>query len=128
MFELAVQREFCAAHAIRIHGRQEPVHGHNWRITLRVCGRELDSDGLLCDFHVLERAVDEVIGPLHNSDLNTAPAFERVNPTAENVARHIGELVQTVLPRKVRLVSVSVSEAPGCTATYRPPSPAERGA
>src|SRR5690606_34763268 len=30
MYELKVQREFCAAHALMIKGQREPVHGHNW--------------------------------------------------------------------------------------------------
>jgi 6-pyruvoyltetrahydropterin/6-carboxytetrahydropterin synthase len=120
MFELAVHRQFCAAHAIVIRGRCEPVHGHNWTATVVVRGEELDADGLLCDFHLIERELEAVVAPLHNRDLNTVPPFDAINPTAEHVARHIAESLRPSLPSKVTLVSVSVSEAPGCAATFRP--------
>ncbi|MCI0433121.1 MAG: 6-carboxytetrahydropterin synthase [Gemmatimonadetes bacterium] len=118
MYELSVERQFCAAHAIMIGDRREPVHGHNWRVRVIVAGSELDPNGLLCDFHKLERELERVIGPLHNADLNAAPAFAHRNPTAEHVARHIGDSLAGRLPAGVRLRRVSVEEAPGCIATF----------
>ena len=120
MFELRVRRKFSAAHAIRMAGQVEPLHGHDWRVSVRVRGEKLDGDGLLCDFHALERAVDEVIAPLHNRSLNQTPPFDRTNPTAELVARHIGDALSPRLPAGARLHSVVVGEAPGCDAVYRP--------
>lgn len=127
MFKLTVETEFAAAHAIVMQGRREPMHGHNWRVTLTVAGPRLDDDGLLCDFHAVEAALRDAVGPLHNGDLNQAPAMADVNPTAENVARRIAELVDEALapdlPDGVHIAAVRVTEAPGCAATYRP----ERG-
>ena len=120
MFELTVEREFCAAHAIVMGGEREPVHGHNWRVLVTVAGPSLDDDGLLCDFHALERAVDEVIAPLHNRDLNAVAPFDRLNPTAEHVARHLANAVAPALPAGVTIAAVSITEAPGCRATFRP--------
>lgn len=124
MYELAVETEFCAAHAIVMGGRREAVHGHNWRVTLTVAGPELDADGLLCDFHAVEGALAEVVGALHNSDLNAVAPFDRVNPTAEHVARHIAESVAERLGAGLapgaRVRSCRVTEAPGCSATYLP--------
>jgi 6-pyruvoyltetrahydropterin/6-carboxytetrahydropterin synthase len=120
MFELTVQREFCAAHAIMIGGRREPVHGHNWLVTLTVTGEKLDNNGLLCDFHLLERRLEEAIKEFDNNDLNSIEPFDRVNPTAERVAEHIGRQMALHLPFGVTLERLSVREAPGCTATYRP--------
>lgn len=118
MYELSVEREFCAAHAILIGEKQEPLHGHNWRVRLVVAGAKLNADGLLCDFHLLERQLDRVIADLHNTNLNIVPPFDRINPTAEHVARHIAESIAASLPRAVRLKYVNVSEAPGCVATF----------
>lgn len=120
VFELIVQREFCAAHAIVMRGEREPVHGHNWRVEVAVAGETLDDDGLLCDFHVLERALDAVIEPFRNRNLNATPPFDAINPTAEHIAQHIGESLTPSLPSGVSLTSVSITEAPGCRATYRP--------
>lgn len=118
MYELTVERTFCAAHAIIIRGEREPVHGHNWHVTVRVVGEELDHEGLLCDFHELETVVDAVIGPLNDRNLNDTPPFENVNPTAEHVARHIALALAPNVPSGASLQSVAVTEAPGCTATY----------
>jgi 6-pyruvoyltetrahydropterin/6-carboxytetrahydropterin synthase len=128
MYEISVETEFCAAHAIVIAGLREPVHGHNWRVTVTVGGERLDSEGLLLDFHALERLVAEIIGPFRNQDLNATPPFDRVNPTAELVARHIGDRVQGGLAAlaappqtaQIRVTSVRVTEAPGCAVVYRP--------
>ena len=120
MFELSVQRVFSAAHAIVAAGRREAVHGHDWRVTAVVAGDALDSDGLLCDFHELEGQIDRILAPFLNANLNETAPFDRVNPTAERMAQHIGESLAIALPKGVRLKSLSVTEAPGCEATYRP--------
>ena len=83
-----------------------------------VSGDRLNDDGLLCDCHLLERELDRVIGAFNNRHLNEVPPFDRVNPTAEHVARHIADAVQPHLPKSVRLERVSVTEAPGCVATW----------
>jgi 6-pyruvoyltetrahydropterin/6-carboxytetrahydropterin synthase len=119
MYELSVQAVFSAAHAIVIRGEREPVHGHTWHVTATVAGESLDADGLLCDFHGLERQLCSVAAALDNCNLNATPPFDRVNPTAEQVARHIARAFGSGLPGGVKLRTVSVTEAPGCTATYR---------
>lgn len=120
MYELSVQREFCAAHALSIAQQREPTHGHNWTVTAIVSGDELDDDGLLFDFHVIEKHLDNILAPFHNSNLNEQSPFDRINPSAEHVARFIAEQLQTRLSEAVRVAAVRVTEAPGCEATYRP--------
>lgn len=119
MYELRVQRHFSAAHALRIRGEREPLHGHDWHVTLVVAGLELDEDGLLCDFHQLEWQLDDILAPFRNANLNETPAFRNSNPSAERVAEFIGQEYEPTLPPGVHLVSVAVTEAPGCTAIWR---------
>ncbi len=127
MYELSVQTEFCAAHAIWIRGERETLHGHNWRVTVVVAGSALDQDGLLCDFHEVERALAGAIAPWRDRSLNDsapfAPDGRGVNPTAEHVAREIARAVdaaiRATLAGRGGVASVSVTEAPGCVATYR---------
>jgi len=119
MFELEVQAEFCAAHAIVIRGEREPVHGHNWRVTVWIAGGGLDEDGLVCDFHEVERQLEAVIGPFRNADLNRAPPCDSINPTAERVAEHIGKALGERLGAGVRVDRVRVTEAPGCAAVWK---------
>lgn len=119
MYELSIEGGFSAAHAIRMGGVLEPLHGHDWRVTLTVGGATLDGDGLLCDFHVAEQSLQRSLGRLHNRCLNETPPFDALNPTAEHVALHLAREIGEALPKGVRLVSVRVTEAPGCAATYR---------
>jgi len=126
VYRLTVEGEFAAAHAIVMRGRREPVHGHNWRVTVTVAGETLDDDGLLCDFHAVESSLRTATERFHNRNLNDTPPFDRVNPTAELVARHLAEAVAAGVPledaaRGVRVESVRVTEAPGCAATFFPP-------
>lgn len=125
MFELSVCREFRAAHAITMGGVREESHDHCWRVRAVVRGDRLDSDGLLCDFHRIERELESVLDLLRGRDLNRTPPFDRVNPTAENVARHIAEGISQRIPEGVSLKSVSVTEAPGCTATFVTEEPSD---
>ncbi len=118
MYELRVERTFRARHALVIQGDREAPHEHDWHVTLVVRGDELDPDGMLCDFHDLERALDETIRPLRGADLNRAAPFERSNPSAELVARHIADAVAVALGDTAHVDRVTVTEAPGCAATY----------
>jgi 6-pyruvoyltetrahydropterin/6-carboxytetrahydropterin synthase len=120
MFEIEVEGEFAAAHAIIINGEREPVHGHNWHVRAVIEGEALDGDGLLVDFHMVERTLTEIIAPFHNADLNATPPFDDVNPSAEHVALHIGRALGERLPKGVHVGSVRVTEAPGCAAVWRP--------
>lgn len=121
MFELEVERDFRAAHAITMGGRREPSHRHDWHVSVVVSGERLDADGVLVDFHVMERKLADVVDALGGRDLNRTPPFDEVNPTAEHVARHIARSMDGDLPPGIRLRRVSVTEAPGCTATYEAP-------
>jgi len=124
MHEITVTKEFAAAHSITIGGESEPVHGHNWLVRATVAGPRLDSDGLVVDFHLVERSLTEIVGVFHNGNLNEIAPFDRINPTAELVASHIAERLSEAIsgrtPRDVRIARVSVTEAPGCEATYVP--------
>ncbi len=118
MFELTVQRDFRAAHAITMGGQREQTHDHCWHVSVVVQGDSLDGDGLLCDFHLIEHELEGVLDPLRDRDLNRTPPFDRLNPTAEHVARDIGTQLARRLPPGVGLKSVSVTEAPGCLARW----------
>ncbi len=121
MYEVAVECVFWAAHAVAMGPVRETTHHHNWRVRVVVSGRGLDDDGLLCDFCELKRRLEEAVVSLDDRDLNASPPFDRLNPTAEHLARHIAATI--VVPPGVELLSVSVMEAPGCEATYRADGP-----
>ena len=117
-FEITTTRTFSAAHQLRLYdGSLEPLHGHNWRVKVVVVAPRLDAIGVVMDFHELERLVDAIILPLHNSSLNDAPAFKELNPSAENVAVHVFRMLG--LPGDVVLSSVEVWETDTNSAVCR---------
>ena len=120
-FEITTTRRFSAAHQLRLYdGSLEPVHGHNWRVKVTVAAAALDSIGVVMDFHELERLLDAIMDPMHNRHLNELPPFARVNPSAENVALHVGSSMSNrELAPGVRLVSVEVWETDENAAVWR---------
>jgi len=127
-FSITTSREFAAAHALRLYdGSLEPLHGHNWRVEVTVLSSELDSIGVVMDFHELERLVDQIVAPWHNRHLNEVAPFSEgrqmvINTSTENVALVIGRGVATQLPSGVRLTRVDVWETAANRATYFPDS------
>jgi 6-pyruvoyltetrahydropterin/6-carboxytetrahydropterin synthase len=119
LFEISTTRHFSAAHLLRLYdGSLEPVHGHNWKVEVSVAAAKLDSIGVVMDFHELERLLDAILLPLHNRHLNDTAAFASLNPSAENVAFHIGSILR--LPGGVQLLCVRVWETAENSAAYRP--------
>ncbi len=121
-YAIEVEHEFAAAHAILILGEREKVHGHNWRVAVSVGGDRLDGEELLCDFHLVERCLRTITEPFSNAHLNETPPFDRVNPTAEALARHVAVELAGLLAiacPAVHVEWVRVTEAPRCSAVVR---------
>ena len=120
-YELYVQADFSAAHNLRAYkGKCERLHGHNWRVELRLAGDRLNDEGMLLDFVEAKRILAGVLEPFDHVYLNEAPPFDTLNPSSENLARVIAERVVARLPANVRVASVTVWESDRCSATYRP--------
>lgn len=125
MYEVAVEKMFSAAHALRdYHGACEPIHGHNYRVRVLLEGEELDATGMLVDFLEVEAIVKDTILKYDHLFLNETPPFDRVNPSAENMARLFHEAVSERIAagqrtNEVRVREVSVWETDEMRATYR---------
>ena len=124
MFEVSVDETFSAGHALRGYkGKCENVHGHNYKVRVTVAGRELDSVGLLYDFVHLKKVIQGVISTLDHRFLNDFAPFDTVNPSAENIARHIyGEISgqMKAIENGAAISSITVWETDVTSATYRP--------
>ena len=122
MFEITIEETFAAGHALRNYrGKCENVHGHNYRCQVTVAGERLDSIGLLVDFVELKRAVHAVLDRLDHQWLNDFPPFDKLNPSAENIAKYVYDEVEAGLAVKegVRLAQVKLWETDTCSAVYR---------
>ena len=123
MYEITIEKTFAAAHALKLpDGSSEPVHEHNWRVSVTVARQRLDGMDTVMDFHDLEAIVGQIIAPLRDRHLNEVRPFVdgQASPSAEKVAWWIGTATARRLPDPVSLVSVTVGEAPGCAAVFRP--------
>ncbi len=120
MYELKTITQFGAAHMLKnIGGKCESLHGHNWRIETCVKGEELDKNGLLVDFKVIKNEVDMIIEGLDHKFLNELEYFKDRNPSSENIARYIFDILQNALNNEnIKVSRVTVWESDSACATY----------
>jgi len=126
MFEVTVDHTFSAGHALRgYRGKCENPHGHNYRVRLTLRGSQLDSIGLLYDFADVKCLLREIAEPLDHQFMNDVPPFDKLNPSAENLAKFFYEETERRLADQrpengVCVSSVTVWETDTTTATYTP--------
>ncbi|MCC8181029.1 MAG: 6-carboxytetrahydropterin synthase QueD [Planctomycetes bacterium] len=119
MFYLQVEDHFASAHQLREYkGKCENLHGHNWRVRIKVKGEQLDRLGMLMDFGDLKRILAGMMDALDHKFLNDTAPFDRINPTSENLAKYLFEQLAAHLPDKVVPAEVTVWESERSAATY----------
>jgi 6-pyruvoyltetrahydropterin/6-carboxytetrahydropterin synthase len=122
VFEISVDCTFAAGHALRGYkGKCEDVHGHNYTVRVSVAGEALNSIGLLLDFAEMRDAIRKLIDRWDHRFLNDIPPFDRLNPSAENMARVLSEGIEPEVAKQgLHVLSVTVWETDATSATYRP--------
>ncbi len=113
---LDVEFTFAAAHRLpRYEGPCFRLHGHNYRFFVALEGEVDPQSGMITDFGVVKQVVQElVLARVDHRDLNDVLE----NPTAENIARWIWEVLE---PRLPGLSEVRLYEIPDSCVTYRGP-------
>ena len=75
--------------------------------------------GLLVDFVELKAAADEVVQYLDHRNINELSPFDRLQPSAENLAKYVLERVGSkVSDERVQIYKVRCFETPTSVATY----------
>jgi 6-pyruvoyltetrahydropterin/6-carboxytetrahydropterin synthase len=129
MFSIEVQSSFSAAHALRLpNGGVEPLHGHDFQVTVKIAADKLNALETVVDFHDIEDALDAILLHWRNRNLNDIEPFKtRINPSAERIAEYIGHILRESLAnlngndsRNLRLIHVRVTEASNCLAIWSP--------
>lgn len=128
--------DICAGHRVHGHeGKCRHLHGHNYRITFTCESDDLDNIGRVIDFSEmkarlcmwLEDEWDHKMliweqDPLAEVLPNIDPTVVIVpfNPTAENIAQHLVEVVgpTQLAGTGIKLVHCDVEETRKCSASF----------
>ena len=128
--------QFCAGHRLCHHeGKCAHLHGHNYIVYLHVQASELDEVGRVMDFAAIKDRIggwidehwdhgfisfkDDAVAIRALSALPGQKLFLLdVNPTAENLARYLLEVVapQRLADTNARVVKVELWETENCRA------------
>lgn len=95
-YTVSTEIEFSSSHALDGYdGDCARLHGHNWVLRVYYEFTRLDEQGIAVDYCVLAEKVEEIVLPiLDHRHLNDLPLFEGINPTSENIAAKIFELLR----------------------------------
>jgi 6-pyruvoyltetrahydropterin/6-carboxytetrahydropterin synthase len=121
MFELKIVTRFAAAHQLKMVSQKcENLHGHNWKVEVRVAGEKLNPAGVLVDFGELKKYVAELINELDHRFLNETGIFNNnTPPSSENIAFFIAKGLEKKLDGvHAKVTRVSAWESDDACATY----------
>ena len=112
---------FSAAHQLTHLGAHSPehkcarLHGHNYRVRVTLESDELDADGFVLDYALLEPVERYIESVLDHRNLNEVLGIGSYT-TAERISQALYERFKPEIPL---LVAVAVSESPDTWAEYR---------
>lgn len=123
-FTVRVEARFESAHYLREYrGISEPLHGHSYKVEaeLAAAGGGVDADAIAVDFVSAKRKLEALAKTLDYGCINDIAPFDRINPSAENIAEWFHrELSQAVAPEQAVVRSVTIWEGPVNSVTFRP--------
>jgi 6-pyruvoyltetrahydropterin/6-carboxytetrahydropterin synthase len=103
-----------ASHSLPLLPEGHPcrkLHGHSFRVEVRVRGPVAEAGGWVMDFADLDAAVRPLLGELDHAHLNEVEGLG--NPTCERIALWIWRRLAPALPGLSR-VTVGETDATGC--------------
>lgn len=117
--ELATSFTFEASHRLPHapeHSKCRRLHGHSWKVEVRVCGRLQEETGWVYDYDDIQRACEPLYDALDHRHLNDVEGLD--NPTSERIALWIWERLHPEVPG---LCAVIVHETCTARCVYRGP-------
>ena len=122
MYQISIEQHFDAAHFLRgYQGKCEALHGHRFRVVVKVESSLLDDIGIAYDFAELKRHLGDILSRFDHTCVNDVPPFDKINPSSENIASTIYSELQTRLAgAPVSISAVEVWESPQSGVSYRP--------
>ncbi len=120
MYRLTILTDFAAAHnLINYQGDCENLHGHNWKVEVRVKAIELNNAGLGVDFKILKKETKQLLELLDHKYLNDLPMFKGVSPSSEHISKYLFDELGKILNNdNVTIECVTVWESERACASY----------
>ncbi len=120
LYTLKVVSDFASAHTLRDYpGACSRMHGHNWKVEAEVEASQLDEVGMAIDFKAIRRQVRELTDVLDHRYLNEIEPFDKINPTAENIAAFIfSGLSATLNNERIRVKAITLWETDRACVRY----------
>jgi 6-pyruvoyltetrahydropterin/6-carboxytetrahydropterin synthase len=122
-FTVRVEARFESAHFLREYrGISEPLHGHSYKVEaeLSASGGGVDSDAIAVDFISAKQKLEILARKLDYGCINDVPPFDKVNPSAENIARWFHHQLSTTIAGEGVVCSITIWEGPVNSVTFRP--------
>lgn len=117
MYEIFVKHHFSSAHKlIDYDGECKKLHGHNWKVEVHARSTVLNDIGISLDFKEFKKIAREEIDKFDHVYLNEHPVFKDINPTAENIARILFEILSDKINNndlKIHMIEVWESDNHG---------------
>jgi len=112
MYEITVESHIDAAHYLRgYQGKCENLHGHRYKIVVKVSADKLNDIGLAYDFTDLKKHLNDILARYDHTCLNDVPPFDKLNASSENLAMTVyKELKKKLGKAEVNLKEVQVWE------------------
>ena len=120
MYQISVEQHFDAAHFLRDYqGKCEALHGHRFRVVVKIRVSVVNDVGIAYDFVELKRQLGDIVARFDHTCLNDVPPFDKINPSSENIASTIYNELQPKLARApVSISCVEVWESPQSGVSY----------
>ncbi len=101
-YTLKIITEFASAHSLRDYpGECRYLHGHNWKVETEISAHKLDELGMVIDFKAVKSATKTITDRLDHRYLNDIKPFDKINPTAENIAAFLYQALSEKLNNEV---------------------------
>ena len=120
MFEINTSANFEAAHRLSNYdGKYNRIHGHNWKVNLKVQSNELDEKSMVYDFTNLKKILEEfdhktiLKNTKENQELVKSFPSEWITwlnfePTAEELAKYICNKITSKI--NLKLIQITIFE------------------
>ena len=121
MYLLKIEEAFEAAHKIvGYDGKCARLHGHSWIVEAEIEGESLNELGILVDFKDVKRELKLILDRLDHIYLNEESPFDKLNPTAENIAKFIYQEFKqnNIFKTNAKLSAITVFESPKTSVRY----------